>query len=304
MMFAHLTLGDTSYQMGQLLLAREHLQSAISLYEHGRHRAIAFRFTGLDSEVQCLSYLAYTLWALGYPDQALKRSSEAVALAGELAHPYSQAFAECFMAYLRLYRREPSAALEFSERLFTVSAEHGFTGFLPHRPIQRGWALAQWGRNEEGIAQISEGLDAISAAGVALARPHFHTRLAEAYMETGRFDNGLRALAEALAAGEENGDRQHEPERHRVKGELLLRQDRSYIAEAQNCFQQAIEIARQQSAKPLELRATMSLARLLASQGRRDEARTMLAEIYGWFTEGFDTADLKDAKALFEELNA
>ena len=121
-------------------------------------------------------------------------------------------------------------------------------------------------------------------------------------MESGRLDDGLRAVAEALAAGEANEDRQDEPERHRVKGELLLRQDDSNAAEAQSCFQRAIEIARKQSAKSWELRATMSLARLLAKQGRRDEARTMLADIYNWFTEGFDTADLKDAKALLDEL--
>ena len=123
-------------------------------------------------------------------------------------------------------------------------------------------------------------------------------------METGRLDDGLSALAEALAAADEHENRFCEAETHRLKGELLLKQDDSNTAEAQNCFQRAIDIARKQSAKSWELRATMSLARLLANQGRRDEARTMLAEIYNWFTEGFDTADLKDAKALLEELSA
>ena len=121
-------------------------------------------------------------------------------------------------------------------------------------------------------------------------------------METGRLDDGLSALTEALAAADEHEDRLYEAEIHRLKGELLLKQDDSNAAEAQSCFQRAIEIARKQSAKSWELRATMSLARLLAQQGHRDEARTMLAEIYNWFTEGFDTADLKDAKALLEEL--
>jgi predicted ATPase len=128
--------------------------------------------------------------------------------------------------------------------------------------------------------------------------------LAEAYMETGGFDLGLCALTEALAAAGEKDIHNYEAETQRLKGELLLRQDESNTAEAQNCFQRAIAIARKQSAKSWELRATMSLARLLNEQGRRDEARTMLAEIYNWFTEGFDTADLKDAKALLEELSA
>ena len=121
-------------------------------------------------------------------------------------------------------------------------------------------------------------------------------------METGRLDDGLSALTEALAAADEHEIRFYEAEMHRLKGELLLRQDDSNAAEAQSCFQRAIEIARNQSAKSWELRATMSLARLLAKQGHRDEARAMLADIYGWFTEGFDTADLKDAKALLDEL--
>jgi predicted ATPase len=123
-------------------------------------------------------------------------------------------------------------------------------------------------------------------------------------MKTGRLDDGLSALTEALAVADEREARVFEAETHRLKGELLLKQDDSNAAEAQNCFARAIEIARRQSAKSWELRATMSLARLLAKQGRRDEARTMLAEIYNWFTEGFDTADLKDAKALLDELSA
>ena len=122
-------------------------------------------------------------------------------------------------------------------------------------------------------------------------------------MKTGRLDDGLSALTEALAAADEHEIRQYEAEAYRLKGELLLKQDNSNAAEAQHCFERAIEIARKQSAKSLELRATMSLARLLVKQGRRDEARTMLAEIYNWFTEGFDTADLKDAKALLDELS-
>ena len=140
-------------------------------------------------------------------------------------------------------------------------------------------------------------------SGTEVLLPHALCLLAEAYGEAGRLDDGLSALTEALAAAEEHEIRQYEAETHRLKGELLLKQDHSNVAEAQTCFQRAVEIARKQSAKSLELRATTSLARLLAKQGQRDEARTMLAEIYGWFTEGFDTADLKDAKALLDELS-
>jgi predicted ATPase len=165
-----------------------------------------------------------------------------------------------------------------------------------------GWAIAEQGHNEEGIAQIQEGLAASRATGAGLRRPYFLTLLAEVYMETGRLDEGLSALTEARVAADEHENRHYEAEMHRLKGELLLRQGDANAEEAQSCFERAIEIARKQSARSLELRATMSLARLLDKQGRRDEARAMLADIYGWFTEGFDTADLKDAKALLNEL--
>jgi len=163
--------------------------------------------------------------------------------------------------------------------------------------------MAEQGRNEEGISLIQEGLTAYRATGAEVDRPYFLTLLAEACRETGRIDDGLSALTEALAAADEHENRRNEAEMHRLKGELLLRQSGSNAAEAHNCFERAIETARTQSAKSWELRATMSLARLLAKRDRRDEARAMLTEIYSWFNEGFDTADLKDAKALLDELN-
>jgi predicted ATPase len=168
--------------------------------------------------------------------------------------------------------------------------------------IERGSAMAEQGRNEEGIAQIQEGLAALRATGAENGRPQNLSQLAEACMKTGRLDDGLSALTEALAAAEENENRHYEAETHGLKGELLLKQDDSNRAEAQNCFERAIAIARKQSAKSWELRSTMSLARLRAKQGHSEEACAMLANIYNWFTEGFDTADLIDAKALIDEL--
>jgi predicted ATPase len=185
-----------------------------------------------------------------------------------------------------------------------ISTEHGFIFWLAEANILHGWAMAEQGRNEEAIAHIQEGLAAFRAAGAEAERPQNLSLLAHACMKTGRLDDGLSALTEALAVADEREARVFEAETHRLKGELLLKQDDSNAAEAQNCFARAIEIARKQSAKSWELRATTSLARLLAKHGRRDEACAMLAEIYNWFTEGFDTADLKDAKALLEELAA
>jgi class 3 adenylate cyclase/predicted ATPase len=302
LLYVQFALGAASFRMGEFLPARERLEMAITLYDPERHRPLIFRYFGVDAGVYCLSYAAWTLWQLGYPTQALKRGNEALALAKGLSYPLSLAFAEFFVAVLRQYRREARAADEAAEGVIALCAEHGFPDWLAIATSLHGWAMAEQGCNEEGIAQIQEGVAASRARGEEMYRPHFLCLLAEACREAGRFDDGLVALTEALAAADEHENRYYEAEMHRLKGELLLKQDDSNVAEAQSCFQRAIEIARNQNAKSFELRATMSLARLLARQGRRDKARATLADIYNWFTEGFDTADLKDAKALLDEL--
>jgi predicted ATPase len=263
-----------------------------------------FQHGGADARVRRLSYQAMALWQLGYPDQALKRGNDALALAQRLSHPFSLAFAGFCFGAVRQFRREARAALQHAESMIALSAEYGFSDQFAFSTGLRGWAMAEQGRPEEGVTQILEGLAASRAREAELWRPHGLCTLADVYRETGRVDDGLGALTEALAIADEQESRHCEAEINRLKGELLLTQDASTTAEAQNCFERAIEVARKQRAKSLELRATMSLARLLDKQGRRDEARTMLAEIYGWFTEGFDTADLKDAKALLDELAA
>jgi len=303
LLYAHTALGDTSFWMGVLLPAREHFEMAISLYDPDRHGPLRLPYGTVDNGVICLSYMGGTLWYLGYPDQALKRLNEAITLAQALSHPQSLAWTAAFVGVLRQYRREARAAQEAAEGAIALSAERGFTDFLARATALRGWAMAEQGRNEQGIALIQEGLAVSRATGAKVARPYFLCLLAEACLEAGRLDDGLSALTEALAAADEHEIRHYEAEMHRLKGELLLRDD-SNAVESQRCFERAIEIARGQSGKSLELRATMSLARLLARQGHRDEARTMLTEIYGWFTEGFDTADLRDAKALLDELGA
>jgi predicted ATPase len=194
------------------------------------------------------------------------------------------------------------AAQETAERVLAISVERGFAHFLGAATLMRGSAMAAQRRHEEGTAQIQEGLAGVRASGIELGRPPYRTTFADACRQADRHD-GLAAVTEAQAVADRHEEHAYEPEIHRVRGELLLRQDHSNAAEARSCFQRAIEIARNQNAKSWELRATMSLARLLDMLGRRDEARAMLAEIYDWFTEGFDTADLKDAKVLLDELN-
>jgi predicted ATPase len=297
---AHLQLGTASFYLGEPTVAREHWDRAIVLYDPERHRSLAFVYA-TDPGVVGLAWAAAALWDLGYPDQALKRSDEALALARKIAHPFSLAFALVFANWIRALRREWPMAAEHAEATIALSAEQGFVHWLLLGTFYRGAALTEQGRTDEGIAEMRDALAAMPSRGGELGRPGYLAWLAAAYDKAERTDEALALVAEALALVERRDERNWEAEIYRVKGELLLESGGS--SEAETCFRRAIEIARRQSAKSLELRATTSLARLLDKQGRQDEARRILGEIYAWFTEGFDTADLKDAKALLEELS-
>jgi predicted ATPase len=198
--------------------------------------------------------------------------------------------------------RERDVAPEVGEQLFAMCSEYGLADHLANAIVIQGTILTSRGY-EEGIALIEQWIKSGRKTGLKLARPEELCSLAEACIAFNQFDKASEALEEALIIAESDDDRYCETETHRLRGELLLRKSESNWVEAETCFERAIEVARQQSARWWELRATVSLARLLAKQGRCDEARAMLAEIYNWFTEGFDTADLKDAKALLDELN-
>jgi predicted ATPase len=242
------------------------------------------------------------LWVLGYPDQALERSGAALTLAQELAHPFSLMFALYEAALLHQFRRERPLTLELAERAMRVSTEQAFASWLAGGTILRGWALAQQGQGDEGIAQMRQGLAAYLAMGAELGRPRQLAMLAEAHGRVGQTAEGLAVLAEALTAVHKTGERFYEAELYRLKGELLLALSAANHAEADACFRQALAVARRQQAKSWELRAATSLARLWQQQGKRDEALELLAPVYGWFTEGFDTADLQEAKALLDEV--
>jgi len=297
-------MGVALYFLAELPAARGHLELALST-RVADDAQLSF-FPGLDNldfKVWLLQYAAWTLWQLGYPDRALKQANEGLALARGMSHPFSLAVADLTVGVVHQYRREAGMAQATAERSIGFCTERGITDYLAWAIGLCGWAKFAQGDRQRGIGQIQQGLEASRATGTEAFRPYFLCLLGEACMETGRFDDGLRALTEALALVDQLESRFYEAEVHRLKGELLLGQNGSSAAQAQNCFERAIEIARKQSAKLWELRATTSLARLLRDTQRRDEARAMLAEIYNWFTEGFDTADLKDAKALLGELN-
>jgi predicted ATPase len=302
LLVAHYAIGAATFHTGELLIAREHQEIALSIYDLERDAPLALRMAS-DPRQGMLSHSGWTLWCLGYPDQALGRVNDAIATAQSLSHPFSLASAEFFSTMVHTLRREPRQAQETGERVIAIASEHGLGFWLLFTPVFRGWAMAEQGRHEEGIEQMRQALAVAHEAGLDIARSNVLCLLAEGYRNAGRLDEALDAVKQALDAPDAQEERYYESEIHRLKGELLLMQSDSNIEEAENCFRRAIEVARKQSAKSWELRATTSLAQLLARQGRRDEARAMLAEIYGWFSEGFDTADLKDAKALLDELN-
>jgi predicted ATPase/DNA-binding winged helix-turn-helix (wHTH) protein len=302
LLVAHRALGTTLSFMGAFASALMHLAQGMALYDPQQHRASAFRY-GEDAGVICFSRAAWTLWWLGYPDQGLVRNDKAVLLAQQSAHPFSLGFALTSAAVFHQCRREGRAVQEHAEAAISLATEQGFPFWRAFGSILQGWALAHQGQTQEGLQQMQQGLTAWRATGAEQARSYFLALLAEAYGSMGQPEAGLTALAEALTLVGEAGERCFEPELYRLRGELLLQRSADHYVEAQACFQQAIAVAGRQQAKSWELRAAMSLSRLWQHQGKHTEARELLAAVYGWFTEGFDTVDLQEAKALLTEIS-
>lgn len=326
LLWAHFTLGRTLFYRGDLPAALSRLEKALVLYEAQQHpRYMA------DPKVTSLGVLALTLSGLGYLDQALQRSAESLVLAREAVHPYGLAVALMHGAGCYILSRDGVAAQRWAEELIELSREHGLAQYLARGGLFRGGALVEQGQVEEGIAQIRQGLADSRAAGTELGGPAWLVILAKALTRLGRVDEGLCVLQEAEAEMSRHHGRFSEAELYRLKGMLTLQQEnqkskacpelsrrsrsqKSKIktdprpltpdphAEAEACFLKAIEIARRQNAKLFELRATMSLSRFWQSQGKRTDAQKILAEVYGWFTEGFESVDLKEARELLAEL--
>ncbi len=206
-------------------------------------------------------------------------------------------------AWLHQHRGEGQAAQARTEEGLALAIEQGFSGWLTHGTVLQGWLLVEQGQKEAGIVQMLRGV-AVERAGVGSVQwdMYYAALLGEAYRRAGQAVEGLNVVTEALARAHQIGSCHYEAELHRIEGELLLRQTVTDEEQAESCFQKALEVARRQQAKSLELRVAMSLSRLWQGQGKKTEARQLLFDIYGWFTEGFDTADLREAKALLEEI--
>jgi class 3 adenylate cyclase/tetratricopeptide (TPR) repeat protein len=317
MLVAHSRLGSSLFFRGHLLRAEEHCVQGMKLYDFDRHSSLAFVY-GLDAGVPCLPIGAWTLWYLGFPDQALRRSQRAVALARKVGHPYSLAWVLEAASWLHCYRGEGQEAYALADEAIIFSTKREFPHWVAMGLQRRGEALRLLGKWDDGTEQLRQGQEGYRATGASAGWSRGLTELARSCLHFGQYEEGLRLADEALRLMNRGTMRHYEPEQYRIKGELLLlkshtsdfrrpdapRNDSRHdlMFEAEACFLKALEVARSQKAKSWELRATTSLARSFRAMDRRDEARTMLATIYGWFTEGFDTADLKDAKALLNEL--
>jgi predicted ATPase len=298
---ARRALGTTLFWMGTVAAAHTHFTQGIALYDPQQYRASALLYAE-DAGVVCHSFAAWALWSLGYPDQGLAQSQQAVTLAQQSAHPFSLGFALSRAVVFHQLRLEVPEAQEHAEATIVLATEQGFSQFRAFSSLLRGWTLVHQGQAQEGIAQITQGLTAYRATGAEVSRPYLLALLAEAHGILGEPEAGLAVLAEALTFMDTTGVHWYAPELYRLKGALLLQQSSDNQAEAEHCFQQALVVAQTQQAKSWELRAATSLARLWQQQGKSQEAHDLLAPVYHWFTEGFDTADLKDARALLDAL--
>jgi predicted ATPase len=290
----------TAFYSGELIAADQHLERTLSLYDPQLQRGHATVY-GQDPGVSYLSHGAWLLWHLGYPDQARTMGQQAVTLGEDASHPFSLCFALLLMAVLHQSCGEGRRVEELAKAAIRLSTEQGFVVWLGEATALRGWALANRGQSEAGIAHMRQGLANNKAIDMNIHQPYLLALLAEAYGEVGQPAQGLALLAEALALVEKGELRHYEAELYRLEGELLQMQGEEEVTVEAN-FRRAMDIARRQGAKSLELRAAISLSRLLQKQGIPEEARQILAEVYDWFTEGFDTADLKEAKALLDAL--
>jgi predicted ATPase len=291
--------GCALLDLGELVSGNEHLEKALALFDLRQPLPKKLEAPRLDS----LTYLYFGLYQVGYPDRAWAKSYEMLEVAQRSSDPFILALASCYAAAHHLVRGDSMAAQKCAEDAMAVPEEMGIVGLSALATTYHGVSLIAQRRYEEGVAGMRQGISATRATG-GTPRAWYLCLLASGLGKLGRHEEGLQVLEEGFASVAKTGEQGSSPSLHHVKGRLLLAQNPSDVAKAELCFRTAIEIARRQSARIAELRATTSLAHLLAKQSRRDEARTMLAEIYAWFTEGFDTADLKDAKALLDELGA
>jgi predicted ATPase len=294
-------LGHLHVLAGDPAAARRYLEEGLLLYDPERHRTKAASL-GFDVCMACHAWLGLALWQGGFPAAALRHAEEAIAAGRAAAHPLSEVYGLPAAAILHQWRGEATLCLERSQAALALATEQVLPFFAAIAMVLASWALVKEGQTEKGVSRLHAGLQAYRTPGGKVRGPHWLALLAEACLAAGRIEDGLSAVREALVETEETEARYYEAELNRLEGELLLASKTPDESRAEASFRKAIAVASAQQAKSWELRAATSLASLLARQGRREEAQALLAPVYGWFTEGFDTADLIAAKALLEQL--
>lgn len=297
---SHNAMAMSRLHQGELVASRQHFDEVIKLYEvaqHGRY----LQLYRLDPAIHAAAQLVRLLWLLGFPDQARRKAEETLVLARTLSSPLSLAFCEIFAAQLYQNLRLPEKTKEHGQACINICDEYAIQLERAWVECWYGWAIAELGETDDGLSLMRSALATQLSIGARVARGYCQAVRAEALWHAERTDEGLQALEDGLAVSKQNGEPFYDADLWRLKGELLKMEGET--EEAERCFNRAIEIARQQAAKSLELRASTSLARLWHKRGRQKEAQQLLAETYGWFTEGFDTTDLKEARSLLHELS-
>lgn len=302
MLEAHHAMAPSTLWIGEPATARRHCEQGMALYDRDQHRSLAFLYGGHDPGVCCRMHSSLALWLLGYPAASLERGRTGRALAQDLAHPGSIANALPFASIVYQLVGDIASLRDVADSMTALSTEHGFPQWLAFGRILDGWIQAEQGRGEPAIDQLRREIGEYRALGNDLWVPCFLSLLASAHLKRGAVSDGLAVVADALAIGEATGAQLWDAEFHRLEGELLLARDPTAAREAERAFRQAVELARHHHTKSWELRAATSLSRLWQGQGKRPEAARHLTEIYNWFTEGFDTADLREARVLLDEL--
>jgi adenylate cyclase len=277
----------------------EQLERSVSLYDAAKHQPLTWLYGGEPGMVVRF-YLSWTYWLLGWPERALHECRVAMRLMGEVQHEQSKAYALAGAALLHQYRREAQPVIEYADAVIALAKEQGLALWLAWGAILRGWALTELGRIPEGLESIRRSLAATQSAQSEIWHPYIFCLLAEGYGKLKHPGDGLAALASASELMEKNGERYWEPEVHRLRAELLAMEGAD-TGKVELCLERAIESARRMSARSLELRAVVSLGKL-AGECNRAASRAMVVDVLGWFTEGFDTPDLMDAKALLQRL--
>jgi class 3 adenylate cyclase/predicted ATPase len=292
-------LGWALLLKADLYAAQGQFERLVALYDPQKHGSLKFSY-GQDHGVVGFCYGSWVLWLRGYPDQAQACCEEAIRLAQDLSHPLSLGYALGFVAIFQQMRRDVLMAQKLSDKAVKLCTDMDIPLWLAWGTFAQGWALAEQGDIKAGISRLRHGIGSALSFGAKIFQPHFQALLAEAYQKHGQTTAALHVLDESLIIAQERDEVYYLAEIHRLKGETLLRKNKQGASE--DCFHQALDIARQQQARSWELRATTSLARLWQSQGKCQDAYDLLAPVYDWFTEGFDTADLKDANALIQGL--